>query len=62
MRRPPQVQPKLAELVRKAERVPMSSESRERQLQSFAYGNAKLEDERVTKALVASLVEAPKRR
>jgi hypothetical protein len=62
MKRPPQVDPKLAALVREASRVPMTPEARERQLQSFAYGNVKLEDDRVTRAQVTAPRDRSERR
>lgn len=39
-------------LVKKACAKPMTSEARDRQIVSFAFGNARLENDRVTKLLV----------
>jgi hypothetical protein len=62
MNRPPHVDPQLAALVREAARVPMTPEARERQLQSFAYGNVKLEDDRVSRAQVTAQPDRSERR
>lgn len=42
----------LDELLRKAAKIKMSPEDKEAQRQSFAYGNAHIENERVTREMV----------
>ncbi len=43
---------KLRELIDRAQSVPMSDADKEAQRRSFAYGNAHIENERITKAMV----------
>ncbi len=62
MRRPASVDPRLAALLREASRTEMTAEARERQIVSFAYGNAKLENDRVTRPLVADALKLTERR
>jgi hypothetical protein len=50
MKRAPHVSQKLASMLEKAK--PMTPAARERQVVSLAYGNVKLEEERVTRSLV----------
>jgi hypothetical protein len=62
MRRPT-VDRNLAKLVGEACARPMSAAARERQLVSLAYGNAKIENDRVTRSQVEqALCAEPKRR
>ena len=62
MRRPT-VDKKLAKFVGEACVRPMSAAARERQLVSLAYGNAKIESDRVTRPQVEQALRAePKRR
>jgi hypothetical protein len=56
MRRAPIVDSSLAKLVADAAQRPMSMAERERQLVSLAYGNTKLENDRVTRVLVVQAV------
>lgn len=42
----------LLTLIEKARSVKMTSEQREEQRRSFAYGNAKIENDRITRATV----------
>ena len=58
MRRPRRQDPQLAALLRETTRVPMTAEARFRQAVSFAYGNTKLEDERVTREQIAASTTA----
>ena len=44
--------PDLQRLIEMAKNVTMSGAHREAQRQSFAYGNAKIENERITKRIV----------
>ncbi len=59
MRRPAIVDGKLAQLVRDASMRPMTDPARERQLVSLAYGNVTIENDRVTKPLVADALRDP---
>jgi hypothetical protein len=42
----------LAELIEKARTVTMTSEQKEEQRRSFAYGNTKIENERITRETI----------
>jgi hypothetical protein len=42
----------LEDLMQKAAKIKMSDEDKEAQRQSFAYGNANIENDRVTKEMV----------
>lgn len=42
----------LKKLIEEANKVPMSNAAAEQQRRSFAYGNTKFENERITKAMV----------
>lgn len=42
----------LDRILKAAKRAPMSSDDREAQRRSFAYGNARIENERVTRSMV----------
>ena len=42
----------LKELIKQASKTKMSSEEREHQRQSFAYGNTKFENDRITRATI----------
>lgn len=48
---------KLEQLIARAKRTEMSPDQRERQRRSFAYGNAHIEDSRVTKEVVRQAAE-----
>jgi hypothetical protein len=50
----------LQELVEAARRLPFSSEEREAQRRSFAYGNTHIENERITREMVNEQAEALK--
>lgn len=51
--RPGQVSsPQLREMLACSPRRPMTAEQRKKQLVSFAYGNVRMEDSRVTKEMV----------
>jgi hypothetical protein len=52
---------KLAALIEKARSVRMSSREAEEQRRSFAYGNTKIENNRITRAMVDERAEALKR-
>jgi hypothetical protein len=62
MRRPAVIDSALAALLREASRNVMTSEEKERQLVSLAYGNAKLENDQVSKPVVADAVRQTRRR
>jgi hypothetical protein len=47
----------LAELLDRAKRVSMTREEREEQRRSFAYGNAKIENDRITRQTVDRAAE-----
>lgn len=48
-------------LLEKAKRITMSTADREEQRRSFAYGNANIENEAVTKDVIAEVAERMKR-
>lgn len=52
----------LSQLLRRAKRVEMSPEQKEEQRRSFAFGNANIENSRVTKEMVNQQAELMKRR
>ena len=52
---------KLQELLERARRTRMSPNEQEAQRRSFAYGNAHIENERVTRAMVDEAAEKLKR-
>jgi hypothetical protein len=52
---------KLAALIEKARLVRMSSREAEEQRRGFAYGNTKIENDRITREMVAERAEALKR-
>ncbi len=43
---------KLDALIQKTNKVTMTSDDRERQRQSFAYGNTKIENDKITRQIV----------
>lgn len=47
----------LQELIEKARSAPLNPEQQERQRQSFAYGNTKIENDRITRDIVAQAAE-----
>lgn len=51
----------LRKLLDAAQAVPMSNHDKEEQRRSFAYGNAKIENDRVTKEMVGREAKALKR-
>jgi len=51
------VSKELETLLEKARTVPMTEAERERQRRSFAYGNSKIENERVTRKMVDEQAE-----
>ena len=53
---------KLASLIERARSVRMTSAQREEQRRSFAYGNTKIENERITRKMVEEIAEAKKKR
>ena len=53
---------KLATLIEMAKGVKMTPQDQEEQRRSFAYGNTKIENDRITRALVAEQAEALKKR
>ena len=53
---------KLAVLIERARSVRMTSAQKEEQRRSFAYGNTKIENDRITREMVNELAEAEKRR
>jgi len=44
--------PKLETLLKSAKKAKMTSDEHEKQRRSFAYGNTKIENERITRAMV----------
>lgn len=48
----------LAKLLEEAKKVQMTPEQREKQRRSFAYGNAKIENERITRRSINKEAEA----
>jgi hypothetical protein len=52
---------KLATLIEKARAVRMSARESEEQRRSFAYGNTKIENDRITREMVNERAEALKR-
>jgi hypothetical protein len=56
MRFPAVVDPSLAKRVRDASAVTPTEESRERQVVSLAYGNLKIENDRITRTQVEAAV------
>jgi hypothetical protein len=48
----------LAELIRKAQKVPVSQQDREEQRRSFAYGNTHFENESITRDTVDRAAES----
>jgi hypothetical protein len=60
VRRAAKIDARLAKLLRQASARAMSESARERQLVSLAYGNAKLENDRVTKPLVEDALRQPR--
>ena len=50
----------LQELVEAARRLPFPAEEREAQRRSFAYGNTRIENERITREMVDEQAEALK--
>ncbi len=55
---------KLQELVERTRKITMSSQQIRKQRQSFAYGNTHIENERITREMVAELdlrIEAEKK-
>jgi hypothetical protein len=52
---------KLSALIEKARSVRMSPRESEEQRRSFAYGNTKIENERITRAMVNERAEALRR-
>ncbi len=52
---------KLATLIEKARAVRMSARESEQQRRSFAYGNTKIENERITREMIDQQAEALKR-
>jgi hypothetical protein len=63
VQRAPIIDSHLAKLLREASARPMTEEARERQLVSLAYGNAKLENDQITRSMVEDAVRRsrPKR-
>jgi hypothetical protein len=53
---------KLATLIERARSIRMTSAQKEEQRRSFAYGNTKIENERITREMVDELADASKRR
>jgi hypothetical protein len=53
---------KLAALIESARRVQMTGVEKEQQRRSFAYGNTKIENERITRQMVDEQADALKRR
>lgn len=51
------VSKELETLLEKAQAVPMTASDRERQRRSFAYGNSKIENDRVTRRMVDEQAE-----
>jgi hypothetical protein len=52
---------KLSALIEKARSVKMSSQDWEEQRRSFAYGNTKIENDRITRQMIDQEAEALKR-
>jgi len=52
---------KLTALIERARSVRMTNAQKEEQRRSFAYGNTKIENERITRKMVEELAEAKKR-
>jgi hypothetical protein len=52
---------KLTALIERARSVRMTRAQKEEQRRSFAYGNTKIENERITREMVKELAEAKKR-
>jgi hypothetical protein len=52
----------LTALIERARTVRMTSAQKEEQRRSFAYGNTKIENERITREMVKELAEGKKRR
>jgi hypothetical protein len=52
---------KLSALIEKARSLRMSTHASEEQRRSFAYGNTKIENDRITREMVAQQAEALKR-
>lgn len=52
---------KLAVLIERARLVRMSARESEEQRRSFAYGNTKIENDRITRAMIDERAEALKR-
>jgi hypothetical protein len=48
---------KLAALIERARRVTMSRAHREQQRRSFAYGNTKIENDRITREMVNEIAD-----
>lgn len=48
---------KLDEMIEKSKKIEMSSEDKEAQRQSFAFGNANIENSRVTRAVVKAAAQ-----
>lgn len=53
---------KLTALIERARAVKMTGEQREKQRRSFAYGNTKIENDLITRAMVDEQADAQKRR
>jgi len=53
---------KLASLIERARSVRMTSAQREEQRRSFAYGNTKIENDRITRKMVKEIAEGKKTR
>ena len=51
----------LQQLVQAGRNVPFSTEEREEQRRSFAYGNTRIENERITREMVDEQAEALKK-
>jgi hypothetical protein len=51
----------LQRLIDEARRRPFSAEEREAQRRSFAYGNAKIENDRITREMVAEIDDRMKK-
>ncbi|HEV2161486.1 MAG TPA: hypothetical protein VGR52_04520 [Stellaceae bacterium] len=52
----------LAELIERARTIEMTSDEREQQRRSFAYGNTSIENDLITRAMVDECAETLKRR
>jgi hypothetical protein len=53
---------KLTALIERARTVKMTAAQQEQQRRSFAYGNTKIENERITRKMVDELAETANRR